>query len=424
MAPHVTPGVLLVSANLARAGRSEEAPSPGPGPLLSLVAAAVFPFDSVLAGMVAAGQGVAGICLYLGLSRAALDDSLVRLGLRTPHDRPLRKPGRFGWSAQDIMRLIVWRVAGVHPESIGERLGRNANAVRAKCRRLGVPTPSRKLLHRVDHAALVDPAPGFAAPALRSVQTVEKPPSKLPATVCGTAAGAAVWSGDAVSPVAPPSPVVEVPAPESPRPAPSAAEQTQRELALFRIVPCDDQVIPAPPAPVRRAPVSPVIPTPPAPSCKAPVSPVTPIIPTAPEAVRPAPAPDPLQLLMAGKRDVQRNEEICMAVALRYFAGQHYKAAARDAGISPGRMATLQYRLEIPRDLRRSKFGESYDEERGKANLERSGYEMVKCKQNGVWFFRKKKDRASVTVCRAVRKDRGLISEYDRYKSAGLCLLL
>ena len=57
--------------------------------------------------MVAAGQGVAGICLYLGLSRAALDDSLVRLGLRTPHDRPLRKPGRFGWSAQDIMRLIV-----------------------------------------------------------------------------------------------------------------------------------------------------------------------------------------------------------------------------------------------------------------------------------------------------------------------------
>jgi hypothetical protein len=36
----------------------------------------------------------------------------------------------------DTVRLIAWRIAGVHPEVIGLRLGRSANAVRAKARRL------------------------------------------------------------------------------------------------------------------------------------------------------------------------------------------------------------------------------------------------------------------------------------------------
>jgi len=400
----VTPGGLLVSANLARAGRSEEAPSQGPGPLLTLIAAAVFPFDSVLAGMVAAGQGIAGICLYLGLSRAALDDSLVRLGLSTPHDRPLRKPGRFGWSAQDIMRLIVWRVAGVHPESIGARLGRNANAVRAKCRRLGVPTPSRKLLHRVDPGALVDPAPGFATAAgVPAVKAVRAAPDNSPPTVCGTAAGPAVWSHPVSEPL-----VADAPAPESPPPAPTPPPQAQRELSLFRIVPSDDRIILPPSGPVASAPVSPAVQ----------------IVTRTPAVVLPAPAPDSLALLIAGKRNWRRDHEICMAVALRYFSGQHYKAIARDAGITPGRMATFLYRLEMPRDLDRSKFGDGYNDELGKANLKRSGYEMTQCKKTGFWIFRKMKDRANVHFCRAVRKVMGLISEYERYRSAELRLLL
>ena len=143
-----------MSAGLARAARTEKPPISGPGLLLSLAAAVVFPFDRVLTGMVAAGQGIEALCRYLGLSRAALDHNLIRLGLRTPHDRPLRRPGPKGWSVLDTMRVIFWRSIGIHPETIGLRLGRSATAVRAKSRRLGVPTPDPEILHRVDPADL------------------------------------------------------------------------------------------------------------------------------------------------------------------------------------------------------------------------------------------------------------------------------
>ena len=86
--------------------------------------------------MVAAGQGIQALCHFLGLTRSALDEHLVRLGLATPHDRPLRQSGRHPWSVLDTVRLIAWRIAGVHHEGIGLRLGRSANAVRAKVRRL------------------------------------------------------------------------------------------------------------------------------------------------------------------------------------------------------------------------------------------------------------------------------------------------
>ena len=86
-----------MSAGLSPAIQRGTAPFSGSGLLLSLAAAATvvadIPFDAVLAGMVAAGHGIEAICLYLDLSRAALDYHLVRLGLRTPHDRPQRKPG-------------------------------------------------------------------------------------------------------------------------------------------------------------------------------------------------------------------------------------------------------------------------------------------------------------------------------------------
>src|SRR6266446_710246 len=104
----------MVSAGLSAASQRGTAPISGPGLLLSLAAAAAavagFPFDEVLAGMVAASQGIQAICLYLNLTRAALDDHLVRLGLRTPPDRPLRKLGPRGWSELDTRRLIAWRV--------------------------------------------------------------------------------------------------------------------------------------------------------------------------------------------------------------------------------------------------------------------------------------------------------------------------
>src|SRR6516162_8665095 len=136
--------------------------------------------------MVAAGQGIHAICLYLGLTRAVLDEHLVRLGLRTPHERPLRRPGPRGWSVLDTIRLIAWRVAGIHPEAIAQRLGRSANAVRAKARRLGLPRPDRKALRRVDPARLQDPVPGFG---IQAVACEALPQPMSPTDVCGTSAG-------------------------------------------------------------------------------------------------------------------------------------------------------------------------------------------------------------------------------------------
>jgi hypothetical protein len=79
-----------------------------------------------------------------------------RLGLPAPHARPWRNTRR-SWSVPDVVRLIIWRIAGVHPEVIGARLDtpRSANAVRAKARRLGIPPPPRKMLHRPE--SLADP---------------------------------------------------------------------------------------------------------------------------------------------------------------------------------------------------------------------------------------------------------------------------
>src|ERR1700756_1413375 len=179
----------VVSASLSEASQPRSALIWRPGLLPSLAVAttaAGFPFDPVLAGMVAAGQGIHAICLYLGLTRAALDEHVVRLGLRSPHDRPFRNPGPRGWSLIDTIRLIAWRVRGIHPETIGQRLGRSANAVRAKSRRLGLPRPGRKSLRRVDPAGLKDPGPGiaFAAPAEEA-----EAPLQSPSAECGAAAG-------------------------------------------------------------------------------------------------------------------------------------------------------------------------------------------------------------------------------------------
>ena len=126
-----------MSGALAKtAERRPPAPSGVPPVLRSLAAVVLFPYDDVLRGMVAAGQGIEALCLFLGLTRSHLDDHLARLGLAMPHDRPLRQAGAHGWSIMDTMRLIAWRMAGVHTVIIGEKLGRSAGAVRSKARLL------------------------------------------------------------------------------------------------------------------------------------------------------------------------------------------------------------------------------------------------------------------------------------------------
>jgi hypothetical protein len=59
--------------------QQQKGPVPPAGPLLTLAVAVVFPFDRVLAGMAAAGHGIAAICLYLGLTRTVLLEHVVRV---------------------------------------------------------------------------------------------------------------------------------------------------------------------------------------------------------------------------------------------------------------------------------------------------------------------------------------------------------
>ena len=149
--------------------------------LLGLARAIVFPFDKVLAGMIGAGLCAEALCEFLGLPRDRLDEHIVRLNLKTPADKPLRRPSAKGWSIDDTKRLIAWRCVGVHPEVIGARLSkqRSANAVRAKARRLGLEAPSRKALFRPDPASLRDPPPDSAPGTDHG----------SPAANCGRAAG-------------------------------------------------------------------------------------------------------------------------------------------------------------------------------------------------------------------------------------------
>ena len=103
--------------------REEEVAPPAPLSLLQPPPApARFPFlDHLLGCMIAAGQGVQSLCLFLHLSREALFAHLIRLGIATPHDRPMRSGGPKAWLVADTVLAIFLRLAGVHPDVIGQR---------------------------------------------------------------------------------------------------------------------------------------------------------------------------------------------------------------------------------------------------------------------------------------------------------------
>ena len=213
-------------------------------------------FDRLLAGMIAAGQGLEAICLYLGLTQAAVFANVVRLGLKSPSDRPYRRPGPRGWSVLDTTRLIVWRLAGVHPETIGQRLGRSANAVRAKARRLGVPAPPRSSLRRLDPHSLANPE---LAVFRELERTFEESRAQDPVDLCGRAAGPVSIRGGADRPAPAAALAHPTPAPSAPAAAAPDGATTgrtirargrglerppgQRELPLLHIVRSEPSVV-------------------------------------------------------------------------------------------------------------------------------------------------------------------------------------
>ena len=460
-----------MSAGLSGASQPGRVPISGSGLLFACTAAAAaavgFPFDPVLAGMVAAGQGIQSICLYLGLTRPALDEHLVRLGLRTPHERPLRKPGPRGWSVLDTIRLIAWRVAGIHPETIAQRLGRSANAVRAKARRLGLPRPDRKALRRVDPEWLEDPAPGFGIQAAAR-EPLPRPMS--PTEVCGMSAGPVsvrVGAGGAD---------VDLRAPLSGSELPGVARSLdgeevrgpvgRRELPLFQVVPEAQSVRTPPPGAatdsglagrkrdqaigkkaVRQAegqpelPLFPAIsgtesPEPHVPFAREPQAPPTPAESGSADWKSTA-AIAPREADATGRKSEQAipkteaevslsgdllwigtakkplgNRAIVWVLGMLYFGGLHWTKIADRIGKTQRATASLLHRCWVPRDRDRKKFGDVFDEEAARATLESSGFELALDKEVKEYFWRREKERAQVRQNRKRRREMGRLEAY------------
>jgi hypothetical protein len=414
-----------VSVETARATEFEEAPKTGPSLLQSVIAAVVCPFDRVLAGMVGAGFGIAAICLYLDLTCAALDLSLARLGLRTPHDRPLRKQSAKAWTIIDTRRLILWRQTGIHPDVIGVRLNRSANAVRGKARRLGIPAPDRGTLRRVDPWSLPDPIPGFGFPVPSSADFCEPAAREQPA---------------AAAKAAHPQPAAEDtrqrgrPANDAPA-APTRSkrrrkETVQRELALLSVVAkVEPLAAPAPLSEPEQADSSPigdlVVPdkigtesdlasepdiaastkakeasratfatTQPA---NSPSYELLPAVPRPALASKPEDAtPEEGDLTWIGKlQHVIYDEEAVRIIGMRQMGLEHWRSTAAVLGLTPGQLKTIRTRIDIPVDRDRSKFGSTYDPELARFNFDTCGYTLMRERtipstgRPGHWFYRR-----------------------------------
>jgi hypothetical protein len=396
-----------VSADTAHTGQTQTAPLSGPGLMLPLVAAAAgavsgLPIDALLAGMVAAGQGLRAICLYLGLGEAALDHHLARLGLPRPHDRPLRKAGPRGWTVADTIRLIVWRVSGIHPETIGERLKRSPNAVRAKARRLGVPRPDRKSLRRVDPETLPDPLAGSAENGAIAV--------------CGTPAGPV--GGTAATASAEPGEIIPA------KSARNGARHRNGSLAgaIARLPAAPLEIDPEPELPPGPAPQPASGGTPIAAAPMAPIVSVRggwrpgPPVPQKPEDV--CLSGDLAWIGATRKR--QHNKAAVWTIGLLRFGGLDWREIAKRTGMTLGAARSFLSRAGVPIDRARKKFGGSFDEECARETERRSGFEVASNtfftkndRQVTEYFWRHKCDRATVKRSRVRRRAVGNLDPYQ-----------
>lgn len=387
-----------MSASLAQERRLEDgAVVAPPAVLISLATIALVSFDCALAGMVRAGQGIGALCCFFGLTSADLHDHLVRLGLPTPLDRLLRKPGPKGWSEADVRRLIVWRLAGVHPEVIGQLLDRrrSANAVRAKARRLGLPVPPRKQLHRPEPETLRDPAPG---PLIHAQAPARAP---TPSEVCGTAAGEVSVRGvsyDGAVSLHPAAGSLNETAGENdpdPRLGRKARSEGQRELPLFGVVGGTAAVPGAAEA------VSPIV-------VDTPATELEPWIPTHESEVD---LPGDLTWFGRIKRFRHANRAAVWVAFMLLAGGLSYKAAADRLGVTTGTFSTFRGRAGIPVDHDRDKAGEVFDATTAHITWKVSGFILQQetvsedvPKARVPWFWVHKRDASRVKLRPAKRR--------------------
>ena len=409
---------------MAAQGRSEQqsgqTPFLGvglPRSLASRVAASFPTLDALLRGMLAAGQGIQAICLYLGLTRMALDEHLVRLGLPTPHDRAPRSAGKRPWSLLDTVRLMAWRTAAVHPETIALRLGRSVGSVRSKSRRLGVPTPPRKDLVRLDPAALPEVKPDW----WRSGISIGHLTS---AAKCGSAAGTASVSGSApaafvkrpspthasaatarasasLQPQAPGQgaapPLFRNALPEAARPACRIAQDarpaepahaTQLEIQLPRLMPESAATEPA--AAAEREPSA---------------------VPETEEAVDFGG-----DLTWIGHLGdlLQRNKVAVFVIGMLFLGGLHWIEVSKRIDIRPSALKDMRRRLGIP-ICDREKITRTFEPVLARATREDSGYVVKRCTNSGVYFWGVRGD--GVSLCPEVRRRLGFRGRDGRSRS-------
>jgi hypothetical protein len=400
-----------MSARSAAAVATQEVPRVGTGSLLAAAAAIVCPFDCVLAGMIRAGLGVEAICAFLGISRAVLDHNLVRLDLPMPHDRPRRKGGRRAWEDDETRFAIYRRCQGIHPESIGLPFGRSAPSVRRKMHQLGVPTPDRKKLHRVDAATLDRTLPDFGFPV---------PPEDRDDPAATTPPGD-IFHNDL--------PIVSAKSDDSsPATAPTGTRKGtrtrrnvdvpgQRDLTLLTGVPaskseptdfCDVVTVATSVEDTIEADL---------PVCNA----------LDDNDVNKAQVLGPADLIdkhhVVGKvRHPDTNKSYLIWLTLLYRGGMHYKAMSAYLGLSPSAVQTILYRMQIPRGKNRSSFGWTCDLECAVAELAQWDFVLVRCMSNPELpdhqrplFWRHRRDKGMRTR-RCTRLKNNEIEDFFKYK--------
>jgi hypothetical protein len=369
-----------------------------PNVLHSLAAVVLFPFDDVLGGMVAAGQGIQAICNFLQLTRFQLDDHLARLGLATPHNRPMRKVGRNPWSVWDVIRLIFWRSSGVHPEVIGKKLNRSAGAVRAKWRRLGQKAPPRKLLHKPDPAILRDPEPGVGW------QKTDSAIHGPLLSTCGRIAGLVTWRSleDAKGSL----PLGDATGVEPANTFEGAVRQP--EFALLGLVGGTDHQSSKPGslkngrqiAKLVREPVKLVLPK------------------------TEAEVDFNADLTWIGKiRRPLTNKVAVWVCGMLLIGGLHYTEAAKRAGMTAAAFRTFRTRSAIPVDDDRRKFGKLFDEQIARETLAYSGYKLRECASasenkdgRGNWFWVGRNDRFTRFSPPKRKRDHDIEGRFNRIK--------